>query len=100
MQGPPAASKRDVEEAEQKAKEAKAKATEEAERVHEQLREEIEEVREENRELRRIIGVLDLRQMEILENAKHKSLGKAFGVEETARERVESDDDQEESDDA
>ena len=95
MAAPEAASRRDVEEAERKAQEAKAKATEEAERTKQELREEIEELRQEKeelrdelRELRRIIGVLDLRQMEVLENAKHKSLGKSFGVEENARERV------------
>jgi uncharacterized coiled-coil DUF342 family protein len=96
-----------VEEAERKAQEAKAKATEEAERTKQELREEIEELRhekselrEEIEELRQVIGVLDLRQMDILDKAKHKSIGKSFGVEETARERVKpSDDGEEEADD-
>jgi len=104
MAVPEAASRRDVEEAERKAQEAKAKATAEAERTKEELREEIEELRQEKEELRekfvelrRIIDVLDLRQMEVLEKAKHKSLGKSFNVEEAARERVKPDDGQEES---
>lgn len=107
MAAPEAASKRDLEEAERKAEEAKVKATEEAERTKRELREEIEELRQEKgelreelRELRRTIGVLDQRQMEVLEKAKHKSLGKSFSVEETARERVKPSDDGEEEADA
>jgi len=107
MAAPEAASRRDVEEAERKAQEAKAKATEEAERTKQELREEIEELRQEKEELRddvlecrRILGVLDQRQMEVLEKAKHKALGKSFSVDETARERVKPSDDGEEEADA
>lgn len=95
MAAPEAASRRDVEEAERKAQEAKAKATEEAERTKQELREEIEELRQEKeelrdelRELREIVNILDLRQMDVFEKAKHKALGKSFSVDETARERV------------
>lgn len=59
MAAPEAASKRDVEEAEQKAQEAKAKATEEAQRVEQALREEIEELRMEKKELREALVRVD-----------------------------------------
>lgn len=95
MAAPEAASRRDVEEAERKAQEAKAKATKEAERTKQELREEIEELRQEKeelrddlRELRQIVDLLDLRQMDVFEKAKHKSLTKTFNVDETAREKV------------
>lgn len=95
MAAPEAASRRDVEEAERKAQEAKAKATEEAERTKQELREEIEELRQEKEELRddllelrRIVDILDLRQMDVFDKAKHKALGKSFSVDQTAREKV------------
>jgi hypothetical protein len=92
MAAPEAASKRDLHEAERQAQEAKEKATEEAEQAKEELLDEIQDLREEVKELQQLASVFDQRQMLLLENAKHRTLGKSFAAEETAWERIDASD--------
>lgn len=82
MRAPEAASKRDVQEAERKAEEAHAVATTKAEEVRAELEEEVEELREIVADYLEVLEDLEEHQEALLENGKHRFMGKSFSEKE------------------